>query len=67
MQFYGNYAEGIPLSIPVYRNDSYFAYEIPVRVNGKMSPLKGKILKTLGQTNQEMLVDKTRRFIDLVQ
>ncbi len=67
MQFYGKHAENVPLSIPVIRHDSYFAYEIPVRINGELSALRGKIVKTLGQTNQEMLTDRTRMFIDLVQ
>lgn len=67
MQFYGDYAKGVPLSIPVVRRDSYFAYEIPVRINGKLAALKGRIVHTLGQTNQEMLNDRTRMFIDLVQ
>jgi hypothetical protein len=67
MQFYGQYAEGIPLSIPVRRTDSYIPYEIPVRVNGKQLAIKGHIVKTLGQTTQEMLNDRTRMFIDLVQ
>lgn len=67
MQFYGSYAEGVPLEIPVVRHDSYFPYEIAVRVNGKVKALKGRIVKTLGQTTQEMLNDQTRLFIDLVQ
>lgn len=67
MQFFGEYAEGVPLSIPVSRKDSYFAYEIPVRINGKLAALKGHVMHTLGQTNQEMLNDRTRMFIDLVQ
>jgi hypothetical protein len=67
MQFYGEYAAGVPLDIPVVRGDSYFAYEIPVRVNGKLAALKGQVMRTLGQTNQEMLNDRTRIFIDLVQ
>ncbi|MDB5183658.1 MAG: hypothetical protein JWO07_339 [Candidatus Saccharibacteria bacterium] len=67
MQFYGKYAEGVPLSIPVRRIDSYHPYEIPVRVNGKQKALKGQIVRTLGQTTQEMLNDRTRMFIDYVQ
>lgn len=67
MQFYGDYAQNIPLSIPVMRADSYHPYEIPVRVNGKIAALKGHVVKTLGQTTQEMLNDRTRMFIDLVQ
>lgn len=67
MHFYGAYAEGVPLEIPVTRGDSYFPYEIPVRVNGKRIALKGHVVRTLGQTTQEMLNDSTRRFIDLVQ
>lgn len=67
MQFFGEYADGVPLSIPVVRTDSYFAYEITVRINGKLSALRGQVLRTLGQTNQEMLNDRTRMFIDLVQ
>lgn len=67
MQFYGKYAEGVPLSVPVVRKDDYFALEIPVRVNGRLLAMRGKIVRTLGQTNQEMLVDRTRMFIDLVQ
>ena len=67
MQFYGDYAIGVPLDIPVTRKDSYFPYEIPVRINGQLSALRGHIVKTLGQTNQEMINDRTRMFIDLVQ
>lgn len=67
MQFYGEYAKGVPLSIPVYRHDSYYPYEIPVTVNGKQKALKGRVVRTLGQTTQEMLNDQTRLFIDLVQ
>ncbi len=67
MQFYGEYANGVRLAIPVVRKDSYFAYEIPIRINGKLTALRGHVMKTLGQTNQEMLTDRTRMFIDLVQ
>ena len=67
MQFYGEYAEGVPLAIPVIRKDSYFPYEIPVKINGKLAALRGHVIKTFGQTNQEMLTDRTRMFIDLVQ
>lgn len=67
MQFYGEYAIGVPLEIPVVRGDSYFPYEIPVKVNGKVLALRGQVMKTLGQINQEMLNDQTRMFIDLVQ
>ena len=67
MQFYGDYAIGVPLDIPVTRKDSYFPYEIPVRINGQLSALRGHIVKTLGQTNPEMINDRTRMFIDLVQ
>lgn len=67
MQFYGEYAAGVPLAIPVRRGDSYFPYEIPVTVNGKRRALKGRIVKTLGQTTQEMINDSTKQFIDLVQ
>lgn len=67
MEFYGKYAEGIPLFIPVIRQDDYFAYDIPVRINGRLAALHGKIFHTLGRTNQEMLTDRTRMFIDLVR
>jgi hypothetical protein len=67
MQFYGTYAEGVPLQIPVRRTDSYHPYEIPVRINGSVAALKAQIVKTLGQTTQEMLNDRTRMFIELVQ
>ena len=67
MQFYGAYAEGVPLSIPVRRGDSYHPYDIPVRINGKLSAVRGQVVHTLGQTTQEMLNDQTRLFIDLVQ
>ncbi len=67
MQFYGKYAENVPLSIPVYRRDSYHPYDIPVRVGGKLQAVKGHVVHTLGQTTQEMLNDQTRLFIDLVQ
>ena len=67
MQFYGEYAVGVPLSIPIIRKDSYFPYIVPIRVNGKLSAIKGQVVKTLGQTTQEMLNDRTRMFINLVQ
>lgn len=67
MHFYGEHAADVPLSIPITRKDSYFPYEIPVRINGKLAALRGHVVKTFGQTNQEMLTDRTRMFIDLVQ
>lgn len=67
MQFYGKYAEGVPLAIPVHRIDSYHPYDIPVRIGGKLQAAKAHVVHTLGQTTQEMLNDKTRQFIDLVQ
>jgi hypothetical protein len=67
MQFYGDLAEGVPLSILVVRQDSYFESEIPVRVNGKRPSLRGEIVRPFRHVTQEMLTDQTRLFIELVQ
>ena len=67
MQFYGELAKGVPLSIPVLRLDSYFASEIPVRINGNYQALRGEIIKPFRHVTQEMLNDHTRLFIELVQ
>jgi hypothetical protein len=67
MQFYGKFTEGVPLAIPVRRIDSYHPYDIPVRINGTLAAIKGQVVHTLGNTTQEMLNDRTRMFIDLVQ
>jgi hypothetical protein len=67
MQFYGELARGVPLSIPVLRRDSYFESEIPIRVNGKHPSLRGEIFRPFRHVTQEMLTDHTRLFIELVQ
>lgn len=67
MQFYGKLAEGVPLSIPVLRHDSYFAAEIPVRTGGRTTSLRGEIVRPFRHVTQEMLTDHTRLFIELVQ
>ena len=67
MQFYGELAKGVPLSIPVLRRDSYFAKEIPVRIRGRTASLRGEIVRPFRHVTQEMLTDQTRLFIELVQ
>lgn len=67
MQFYGDLAVGVPLSIPVLRRDSYFAAQISVRCNGKDVALKGEVVRPFRHVTQEMLNDHTRLFIELVQ
>ncbi len=67
MQFYGDLAAGIPLSIPVLRLDSYFASEVIVRVNDKPQALRGEIVRPFRHVTQEMLNDHTKLFIELVQ
>lgn len=67
MQFYGDLAKDVPLSIPVVRRDSYFSREIPVRINGKRPALRGEIFRPFRHVTQEMLTDQTRLFIELVQ
>lgn len=67
MQFYGELARGVPLSVPVLRRDSYFAIDIPVRVDGARQVLRGEIVRPFRRVTQEMLRDQTRQFIELVQ
>lgn len=67
MQFYGAYAEGVPLSIPIIREDGYFSQEIPVHIHGKLSGLRGEIVRPFRRITQPMLTDETRAFIELVQ
>lgn len=67
MQFYGELAKGVPLSITVLRRDSYFETEVPVRVGGKVASLRGEIVRPFKHVTQEMLTDHTRLFIELVQ
>jgi hypothetical protein len=67
MQFYGDLAQDVPLSIPVLRHDSYFASEISVRVGGKRQALRGEIVRPFRHVTQEILNDHTRLFIELVQ
>jgi hypothetical protein len=67
MQFYGELAYNVPLSIPIIRMDDYFASEIPVRINGKLQSLRGEIVRPFRHVTQAMLNDHTRLFIELVQ
>jgi len=67
MQFCGELAKNVPLNIPVIRRDSYFMHEVPVRVRGKIAPLRGEIVRPFRHVTQEMLTDHTRLFIELVQ
>lgn len=67
MQFYGELAREVPLSIPIVRHDDYFAHEIPVRVSGRKLGLRGEIVRPFRHITQEMLTDQTRLFIELVQ
>lgn len=67
MQFYGDLAAGVPLSIPVVKLDSYFAEHIPVTVHGRRQALKGETVRPFRRVSQDMLTDETRAFIELVQ
>ncbi|HEU0266739.1 MAG TPA: hypothetical protein VFQ70_03870 [Candidatus Saccharimonadaceae bacterium] len=67
MQFYGELAAGVPLSIPVSPLSSYFAVEIPVRASGRLLALHGEVVRPFRHITQEMLNDQTRLFIELVQ
>lgn len=67
MQFYGELAAGVPLSIPVLRLDSYFASEIPVTINSRQQALRGEVVRPFRHVTQEMLNDHTKLFIELVQ
>lgn len=67
MQFYGDLASEVSLSIPVSRLDSYFASEVPVHINGKSVILRGEVIRPFRRVTQAMLTDETRMFIELVQ
>lgn len=67
MQFYGDLATDVPLTIPVSRLDGYFASEIPVKVNGRLAALHGEVLRPFRHITQAMLTDQTRMFIERVQ
>lgn len=67
MEFYGDLAAGVPLSVPILRVDSYFAVPVPVRVNGHLQSLRGEVVRPFRHVTQEMLNDHTRLFIELVQ
>lgn len=67
MQFYGDLAHNVPLNVPVLRRDSYFASEVPVRINGRVQALRGEVFRPFRHVTQEMLNDHTRLFIELVQ
>lgn len=67
MQFYGELAASVPLSIPVVRLDSYFAEYIPVTINGRAPVFHGDIVRPFRRVSQSMLTDETRAFIELVQ
>lgn len=67
MKFYGELASDTPLNIPVAFKGGYFADNIPVTVNGRMSALKGEIVRPFRRITQDMLTTETRAFIELVQ
>lgn len=67
MQFFGELAADVPLSIPVTRIDGYFASTIPVRIGGRRQALRGEIVQPFRHVTQEMLNDQTRIFIEHVQ
>jgi hypothetical protein len=67
MRFYGDLARDVPLHIPVMRQDSYFASEIPVRIGNRHVALQGEIIRPFRRITQEMLTDQTRLFIEMVQ
>lgn len=67
MTFYGADALGTSLSIPVKRADSYGAYNVQVKINGKLQALKGEVLTPFRQASQAEIIDDTREFIERVQ
>lgn len=67
MQFYGDLARKVPLSVPILKLDSYFASEIPVNISGRRQALRGEVVRPFRHVTQEMLNDHTRLFIELVQ
>lgn len=67
MQFYGELARNVPLSIPVVQRGEYFGREIPIRICDHLAPLRGEIVRPFRRITQEMLTDQTRLFIELVQ
>lgn len=70
MAFWGSEADGVALSIPIYKDpSSYFHYQIPVSVKGTFLPIKeiAQRKTMLGWANQEMINEETRNFIERVQ
>lgn len=70
MHFYDKDSWSAPFIIRVYTYpENYFAYYLPVKMNGKVIKPKPKKMRNslLGWVNQEMIVEDTRRFIDRVQ
>lgn len=67
MTFWGDHTKEIPLSIPVYKQDSFKPYEIPVRLNGKTLALRGEIVTPFRQATQDEINEETRIFIEHVQ
>lgn len=67
MQFYGDLATNVPLSIPIIKRGGYFATEVAVSVNGRKLGLRGEIMRPFRHITQAMLNDQTRHFIELVQ
>jgi len=67
MVFYGDYAAGVPLSIPVTKLDSFFETPVNITVGGKRLGLRGELLGTWRKISQQMLTDETRAFIELIQ
>lgn len=67
MRFYGDLAAGVPLHVPITFKGGYFADNIPVSINGRLSALKGEIVRPFRRITQDMLTLETRAFIELVQ
>jgi len=67
MQFYGDLAANVPLSVPIVPLSDYFAAPVPVKINGRLQALSGDIIRPFRRITQNMLDDETRAFIELVQ
>lgn len=67
MVFFGEYAKGVPLSIPVQRLDGYTPIEVQVIVNERRLPLRGELVTPFRRASIEEITEETRFFIDHVQ
>lgn len=67
MTFYGEFAVGVPLTIPVVKIDSYFTTPVIVTSGGKKLSIRGQVVGPWRAVTQAMLTDETRTFIELIQ